>query len=87
MATKKTRLGMEPADGAFAVVKSDATILSGVRGLYIGGAGDLTVEMLNPESVSATVVFSAVPAGTVLPIGVERVLATGTTATLIVALR
>lgn len=87
MAVKKTKLGIEPYDGAFVVTPADATVLAGVRGLYVGGAGNLTVEMLNPESVAATVLFSAVPAGTVLPIVVERVLSTGTTATLIVALR
>lgn len=87
MAVKKTRLGAEPADGAFAVTPSDVTVLVGARALYVGGAGNLTVEMLNPESAAATVTFSGVPAGTLLPISVERVLSTGTTATLIVALR
>lgn len=87
MPPKVTRIDISPASGAFAVTASDATVLSGVRGLYVGGAGNLVVEMLNPESVSATVTFNAVPVGTVLPIAVERVLATGTTATLIVALR
>lgn len=84
---RKTRLDPGPYDGAFAVTTSDVTVLTGVRGLYVGGSGNVTVEMLNPESLSATVTFSAVPAGTVLPIAVERVLQTGTTATNIVALR
>ncbi len=87
MAVKKTRLEDGPADGAFAVTPNDATFITGARKLWIGGAGNLTVEMLNPESVSATVTFSGVPAGTLLSISVERVLATGTTATLITALR
>lgn len=87
MPIKTTRIDISPASGAFAVTPADATYLTSVRGLYIGGAGDVTVEMLNPETAGATVTFSAVPVGTVLPIAVERVLATGTTATLIVAFR
>lgn len=86
MAPRHTKLDSAPYDGAFAVVPSDATQLTGVRGLYIGGAGSVVVEMLNPESVAATVTFAAVPVGTILPIAVERVLA-ATGATLILALR
>lgn len=71
-----------PADEAVAVVKSDATILTPTRGLYVGGAGDVTVDM---ETAGTDVVFAGVPAGTVLPIKVKKVKA-ATTATLIVAL-
>jgi hypothetical protein len=85
MPPKTTRIDVGPSSRAFAVTKSDVTVLAGVRSLYVGGAGDLTVEMLNPETPGVTVVFTAVPAGTVLPISVERVLA-ATTATNIVAL-
>jgi hypothetical protein len=53
------------------------------RGLYIGGAGNIKVDM---EGSGTAVLFSAVPAGTILPIQVRRVYSTGTTATLIVAL-
>lgn len=63
-----------PADG------SDMTISS--RGLYVGGAGDLKVTMEGGE----TVTFTAVVAGTMMPIRVRRVFSTGTTATSIVAL-
>lgn len=72
-----------PAANAAAVTSSDATVLVGVRGLYIGGAGDVAVRF--PGS-STAVVFTAVPAGSVLPIQAERVMSTSTTATAIVAL-
>lgn len=66
--------GVTPADGA------DMTISS--RGLYVGGAGDLKVTMEGGE----TVTFPGVVAGTLLPIRVRRVFATGTTATSILSL-
>ncbi len=50
--------------------------------LYVGGAGALKVIMAN----GVTVTFSAVPAGTTIPIQVTQVLHTGTAATAIVAL-
>lgn len=52
------------------------------RALYVGVTGDVSVIMAGD---GATVVFPAVPAGTVLPIRVSRVRATGTTASSIVA--
>ena len=72
-----------PADGAEAVTKSDATDLTYItRGLYVGGTGDVKVVMQSGDQVT----FSAVPAGTILPIRCSRVLSTGTTATLMIAL-
>lgn len=69
--------------GAFAVTKSDSTILEGVRGLYVGGAGAVAVVLRDRVT---SVIFSAVPVGTILPIEVTQVLSTGTDATLILAL-
>ena len=83
---RSTQLQGNPYTNAVAITPSDATQLTGIVGLYIGGTGAVTVEMLNPESVAATVTFSAVPTGAVLPISVRRVLA-ATTATLILGLR
>lgn len=73
----------DPAVGAFAVTKSDSTILAGVRALYVGGAGDVAVM---PVGSTTAVTFSAVPAGSILPVRVSKVMSTNTTATLIVAL-
>lgn len=71
-----------PASNAVAVTKSDATVLTTTRALYIGGAGDVAVTMAGGGNVT----FSAVPVGTLLPLRVTKVLSTGTTATLILAL-
>jgi len=52
------------------------------RALYVGGAGD--VRLLTRESDD--VVFSAVPAGSILPVYTQRVFSTNTSATLVIAL-
>jgi hypothetical protein len=67
-----------------AVTPHDTNPLAGgpARSLYIGGAGDVVA--LNEAGQAVT--FAAVAAGTVLPIEVAVVKATGTTATNIVAL-
>lgn len=72
-----------PSSSAFAVTKSDVTVFSQpTRALYVGGAGAVSVRMLD----QTTVTFAAVPAGTTLPIRVDKVLSTGTDATSIVGL-
>ena len=77
-----------------AITKSDtfstATNLGG-SALYVGGAGDVSVVMSGvlDISVGATnlgandvdVIFKGVPAGTFLPIAVDYLVSTGTTAT------
>ena len=72
-----------PAERATAVTKSDTTVLTDVRGLYVGGAGDVAVILVGD---SAAVTFSAVPVGTILPVCAKKVMETNTTATLIIAL-
>ena len=73
-----------PAKNIFAVAPNDGADLPFVTtGLYVGGAGDVSV--LDITSKKA-VLFKAVPAGSILPIRVARVRATGTTATNIVGL-
>jgi hypothetical protein len=71
-----------PATHGFAVTKSDTTVLSPTRAIYVGGTGDLTV-LMNGDTVPVT--FSAVPTGTYLDISVTKVMAI-TTATLILGL-
>lgn len=63
-----------PADGADLPVKA--------RALYIGVAGDVTVD----SGAVINITFKNVASGTILPVRVTRVRATGTTATSIVAL-
>jgi hypothetical protein len=77
-------MNTNPARGAIAVTPSDVTLLvSDVKALYVGGAGDIAVNM---RGSTTTVTFSGCSAGQLLPVQVDRVLATGTTATNIVAL-
>lgn len=70
-----------PATGAIAVTKSDATVLQTTRGLYIGTTGDVAVRTARGQ----TITFKTVPVG-VLPVCVDQVLNTGTTAAEIIAL-
>lgn len=74
-----------PAWVAVSVTPNDSTDLATIatRGLYIGGTGAVVVTMSGGGS---NVTFSGIAAGTILPIRVDRVLATGTTASAIVAL-
>jgi len=65
------------------VVPHDSTnMTAGCRAIYVGGTGDITVV----NSDNTTAVFKAVPVGTTLPISPKRSNATGTTATLMVAI-
>jgi len=76
-----------PAWNAAAVTPADGSNLTLVptRALYIGVGGDVSVYMAGRASDTA-VVFKGLQAGEVLPVRVDRVLSTGTTATDIVAL-
>lgn len=72
-----------PAREWIAVTPSDTVpIPAGCRGLFVGGAGSLSLVGANGVAVT----FTGVLAGTVLPCGPIRVNETGTDATLIVAL-
>lgn len=52
------------------------------RGVYVGGTGNLVAVMED----DSTCLFSAIPAGTILPIQCKRINSTSTTATLLVGL-
>lgn len=72
-----------PIERGAAVTPADGADLADFsRALYIGGAGDVKVTTVG----GSTLTFSAVAAGTMLPVRAARVFATGTTATLILAL-
>lgn len=72
------------AHRASAVTTSDSVIYAQpTRALYIGGAGNITVDMADGGTA---VLFVAVQGGTILPIQVTRIYQTGTSATSIVAL-
>lgn len=71
-----------PGANAIAVTPSDSANLDKTsRAIYIGGSGNLTVEMVGGQ----TVTFTGVSVGCLLPIRVNKVL-TSTTATNLVAL-
>lgn len=71
-----------PARFAVAVVPSDSTVLTPTRGLYVGSGGNVTVRMVGDQ---ATVTFTAVQTGQLLPISVDQVHSTNTTASSITA--
>lgn len=68
----------------FPVTPSDTTRIN-CQSIYVGGAGNLA---LSPDGVSAAIVFSALPVGTIVPVELNqgRIMSTGTTATLLIAL-
>jgi hypothetical protein len=69
-------------DYAAAVVTSDVTVLPRFRALYIGVSGDVAIRMWKGQNV---VTFKAVPVG-ILAVAGDKVMATNTTATNILAL-
>lgn len=73
-----------PAWAAAAIVPSDSVALTQTtRAIYVGQAGNLRLRMASADVVTLT----AVPAGSLLPLRVAQVLATGTTAGALVGLR
>lgn len=72
-----------PAVSWTAVTTSDTVNMpAGCRSIYVGGAGNIVA--VGWDNTVAT--FTAVPAGTVLPIQAKRINATNTTATLMIAM-
>lgn len=72
-----------PAESFFAITPSDTVNFSFfVRGIYVGGAGDVVAVTEGGSAVT----FTAVPAGTILPIRASRVNNTSTTGTALVGL-
>ena len=55
------------------------------KAIYVGGGGDLKMIGVAAPAAAAGVVWSGVPSASLLPVRPRRILATGTTATLIVA--
>lgn len=74
---------------AVAIVPSDTVPLSPCSAIYVGGAGDIVLVPSGNAGASvaaASVTLKAVPVGTVLHVSAQYVMATGTTATDLVAL-
>lgn len=66
---------------AAAVTPSDSTAVA-FRAVYVGGAGSVALRTVGGN----TVTFTAPPVGTILPVECDRVMATNTTATLLIGL-
>lgn len=79
-----TNIESATAIDGIVVTPNDATELDPMaHGLYIGTAGDVAI--ITPQGT--TVVYHNLPAGTTLPVDARIVMATGTTAANIIALR
>lgn len=73
----------EPYRKLTTITPSDVTTYDPpLDGVLVGGVGNLTVK----DGAGQTVLLTAVPAGTLLPIEVSQIHSTGTTATLITGL-
>lgn len=73
-----------PATRCAAVTPHDSNALSQIsKGLYVGTGGDVSIE---PAGGGGAVTLANVPGGSILPVRVRIVRATGTTAADIVAL-
>jgi hypothetical protein len=71
------------AEDAFVVTPSDTVNFSNpARALYVGTTGNITLVTMS----GSTVLFTAIPAGTILPVACSRVNATATTASTIIGL-
>jgi hypothetical protein len=66
----------------FAITKSDTTKFPFASQVYVGGTGNVNAV----DRFGVTVLYTAVPAGTLLPGEYEQVLETSTTATAMVGL-
>ena len=72
-----------PGRNAAAVTPSDvADLPNTARAIYVGGGGAVALTTANGD----TVTFTGLSAGQLLPVTAERIFATGTTATSIVAI-
>lgn len=79
----QTRTSDESANDAVVIIASDSTkFIPPLRGIYVGVAGNIQVITAG----GTTVLFSNVPAGFILPVEVQAVMATNTTATTMIGL-
>lgn len=77
--------GLEsPAGDAAAITPDDSNDLpTSARAIYVGGGGDIVLDTVKGET---SILFKAVPQGTILPVRAKRVRASSTTATNLIAL-
>lgn len=66
---------------AAAITPSDSALQT-YRAIYVGGAGNVAVTTEGGNIVT----FTAPPVGTIIPVSTQKVMATNTTATLLIGL-
>lgn len=76
------RVVTEPYRGGATVVPSDTAAIAPTRGFMATVTGDIAVTFAD----GSTATFAAVVAGKTYPVSITKVMATGTTATGIIAL-
>lgn len=64
------------------LTKSDTTVIS-CNQWYVGGTGNANVTTADGNAV----LFSSIPAGTIIPLAIRQLLSTSTTVTLVVCLK
>lgn len=78
----KSPLHVNQAIGGAAITPSDSTVVD-FNGIYVGGAGNLAVTLLD----GSVVILTAVIVGETYPLRVIKVMETDTTATNLVGLK
>lgn len=68
--------------GTAKTITTSDSVLQTYRAIYVGGAGNLRVITEGGDDV----LFTAPPVGSIIPLRVTRVMATNTTATLLIGL-
>ena len=83
MAIEPNLRGSNPAENAAEISPSDSSDLTNTaRALYVGTQGNVKVTTAGGD----TVTFEGIAAGSIIPVRVQRVFSTGTTATNLVSI-
>jgi hypothetical protein len=82
MSSWRSPLHVNAATGGAAITPSD-TVAVDFNGFYVGGAGNIKVDLYD----GSTITLNGVLVGSIYPMKVSKVYATGTTATNLVGLK
>lgn len=80
MAITPSRDATRISDDGVAITPADSDLARSVKGFYVGGAGNVAVVTASGTALT----FTAVPAGTIIPLVCRRISSTSTTATAII---
>jgi hypothetical protein len=73
----------DPVSNIEEITPSDSAAFKMCHAIYVGGMGDVAIVAID----GSTAIFKGVPSGKEIPVLAIKVLATGTTATSLVAMR